>query len=69
MAELAQSAHPMVNTHRQGVLMLLGATLAWSSAGLFARAIPLDTPTVILWKWPAVPKRPMQRFWNGTRTR
>lgn len=50
MAELAQSAHPMVNTHRQGVLMLLGATLAWSSAGLFARAIPLDTPTVILWR-------------------
>ena len=40
----------MVNAHRQGVLMLLGATLAWSSAGLFARAIPLDTPTVILWR-------------------
>jgi hypothetical protein len=30
----------MVNAHRQGVLMLLGATLAWSTAGLFARAIP-----------------------------
>ena len=40
----------MVNAHRQGVLMLLGATLAWSTAGLFARAIPLDTPTVILWR-------------------
>ena len=40
----------MVNAHRQGVLMLLGATLAWSSAGLFARAIPLDTPTVIFWR-------------------
>lgn len=50
MATLAKSAASMVNTHRQGVLMLLGATLAWSSAGLFARAIPLDTPTVILWR-------------------
>jgi drug/metabolite transporter (DMT)-like permease len=30
--------------------MLLGATLAWSTSGLFARAIPLDTPTVILWR-------------------
>lgn len=50
MAKAAESPHSMVNTHRQGVLMLLGATLAWSSAGLFARAIPLDTPTVILWR-------------------
>ncbi|HMS94397.1 MAG TPA: DMT family transporter [Tabrizicola sp.] len=50
MATVAESPHPMVNHHRQGVLMLLGATLAWSSAGLFARAIPLDTPTVILWR-------------------
>ena len=24
--------------------------MAWSTAGLFARAIPLDTPTVILWR-------------------
>lgn len=40
----------MVDAHRQGVLMLIGATLAWSTAGLFARAIPLDTPTVILWR-------------------
>jgi drug/metabolite transporter (DMT)-like permease len=36
--------------HRTGLMLLLGATLAWSSAGLFARAIPLDTPTVILWR-------------------
>lgn len=40
----------MVDAHRQGILMLLGATLAWSTSGLFARAIPLDTPTVILWR-------------------
>lgn len=40
----------MVDAHRQGVLLLLASTLAWSTSGLFARAIPLDTPTVILWR-------------------
>lgn len=35
---------------RQALLLLFGATLAWSTSGLFARAIPLDTPTVILWR-------------------
>lgn len=35
---------------RTALFLLLGATLAWSTAGLFARAIPLDTPTVILWR-------------------
>lgn len=36
--------------HRTGIALLFGATLAWSTAGLFARAIPLDTPTVIFWR-------------------
>jgi drug/metabolite transporter (DMT)-like permease len=40
----------MVDAHRQGVLLLLASTVAWSTSGLFARAIPLDTPTVILWR-------------------
>ncbi|MCB6179197.1 DMT family transporter [Rhodobacter sp. Har01] len=40
----------MTDARRRGRLLLLGATLAWSTAGLFARAIPLDTPTVILWR-------------------
>lgn len=40
----------MTEARRSGLLLLLGATLAWSTAGLFARAIPLDTPTVILWR-------------------
>lgn len=35
---------------RTAYLLLFGATLAWSTSGLFARAIPLDTPTVILWR-------------------
>ena len=35
---------------RRALLLLFGATLAWSTSGLFARAIPLDTPTVILWR-------------------
>ena len=50
MADAAQSPAAVVAAHRQGILMLLGATLAWSTSGLFARAIPLDTPTVILWR-------------------
>ena len=37
-------------SNRLGLALLFGATLAWSTAGLFARAIPLDTPTVILWR-------------------
>jgi len=40
----------MIDAHRQGILMLLGATLAWSTSGLFARAITVDTPTMILWR-------------------
>ena len=40
----------MTAERRTGLLLLLGATLAWSSSGLFARAIPLDTPTVIMWR-------------------
>lgn len=36
--------------HRQAVLMMAGAALAWSSAGLFTRALPLDTATMVLWR-------------------
>jgi len=50
MAAPAQSPAAMVDAHRRGVLLLLASTVAWSTAGLFARAIPLDTPTVILWR-------------------
>ncbi len=38
--------------HRKGVLLLIGATLAWSTAGLFARSIHLDAPTMTLWRAP-----------------
>ncbi len=40
----------MSRDRRIGLLLLLGASLAWSTSGLFARAIPHDTPTVILWR-------------------
>lgn len=49
MARPAQSPPALLMDHT-AFLLLLGATLAWSTAGLFARAIPLDTPTVILWR-------------------
>jgi drug/metabolite transporter (DMT)-like permease len=52
MAPLAQSTTAVVlsPTRQTGLLLLLGATLAWSTAGLFARGIDLDTPTVIFWR-------------------
>jgi drug/metabolite transporter (DMT)-like permease len=50
MAAPAQGSAILVDAHRQGILMLLGATLAWSTSGLFARAITVDTPTMILWR-------------------
>ena len=49
MADASQSPAALL-AHRQGILMLLGATLAWSTSGLFARAITVDTPTMILWR-------------------
>lgn len=49
MAATAQGTGGFL-TDRSALWLLFGATLAWSSAGLFARAIPLDTPTVILWR-------------------
>ena len=35
---------------RSGVLMLIGASVCWSTSGLFIRAIHLDTATIILWR-------------------
>jgi drug/metabolite transporter (DMT)-like permease len=36
--------------HRTGILLLIGATLAWSTAGLFARAIQLDVASLVFWR-------------------
>ncbi|WP_430464601.1 DMT family transporter [Tabrizicola sp.] len=49
MGWAAQSAKALL-MDRTALALLFGATLAWSTSGLFARAIPLDTPTVILWR-------------------
>lgn len=40
----------MTDPRRTALALLFGATLAWSTSGLFARAIPLDAATVILWR-------------------
>jgi drug/metabolite transporter (DMT)-like permease len=42
----------MMADRRKGVLLLIGATLAWSTAGLFARSIHMDAPTMTLWRAP-----------------
>jgi drug/metabolite transporter (DMT)-like permease len=42
----------LMSDHRKGVLLLIAATLAWSTAGLFARAIHVDVATMTLWRAP-----------------
>ncbi len=37
-------------SHRNGVLLVFASAVAWSTSGLFTRAIPVDTPTTILWR-------------------
>ena len=39
-------------SHRTGVLLLLGSAVAWSTAGLFVRLIPLDAMSMIVWRGP-----------------
>jgi len=39
-----------LNTYFIGLLLVSAATLAWSSAGLFTRLIPLDSWTMLLWR-------------------
>ncbi len=35
---------------RLGVLYVTGSAIAWSTAGLFTRLLPLDAPTLLLWR-------------------
>ena len=41
---------PGMNSYFTGMLLVTAATLAWSSAGLFTRMIPLDSWTLLLWR-------------------
>jgi drug/metabolite transporter (DMT)-like permease len=41
------------SSHLTGFLMLLGSAVAWSTAGLFVRAIPLDAMSMVAWRGPA----------------
>ncbi len=38
------------NSHRLGVLLVTASAVAWSTAGLFTRAIPLDVATLLVWR-------------------
>lgn len=40
----------MTSSHRLGLILVAIATLAWSTAGLFTRAIHADLLTVIIWR-------------------
>lgn len=39
-----------VEQRRLGVLLVLGATIAWSTAGFFTRLIQLDPWTILVWR-------------------
>jgi drug/metabolite transporter (DMT)-like permease len=37
-------------TYHLGVALVIAAALAWSTAGLFTRALTADTPTILFWR-------------------
>ena len=41
---------PGDTTYLTGLILVTAATLAWSTAGLFTRLIPLDSWTLLLWR-------------------
>lgn len=40
----------VVSKHLLGVLCVIGATIAWSTAGFFTLSVSVDTPTVLVWR-------------------
>ncbi len=36
--------------YRLGLLLVIAAAVAWSTAGLFTRALSVDTPTILFWR-------------------
>jgi drug/metabolite transporter (DMT)-like permease len=36
--------------YRLGLLLVMAAAVAWSTSGLFTRALALDTPTILFWR-------------------
>ena len=41
---------PLTADHKTGLILILVSTLAWSTAGLFTRAISVDVYTVLVWR-------------------
>jgi drug/metabolite transporter (DMT)-like permease len=37
-------------TYRLGIILVTAAAVAWSTSGLFTRALTADTPTVLFWR-------------------
>ncbi|MGB8817704.1 MAG: DMT family transporter, partial [Rhizobiaceae bacterium] len=37
-------------SYRLGLILVTASALVWSTAGLFTRIIPVDTPTMLLWR-------------------
>ena len=47
---LSSRSLPRISPWLSGLLLVSCATLAWSTAGLFTRIIPLDSWTLLLWR-------------------
>ena len=51
MTALLDHASPAPHAnYRYGLALVIASTVAWSLAGLFSRAIPLDAWTMLVWR-------------------
>ena len=47
---MARAAAPLIGPHSRGVLLVVASACVWSTAGLFARAVPVDVWTMQFWR-------------------
>jgi len=47
---MGEAANTLPSSHRMGLLLVTASAVAWSTAGLFTRMIPLDTGTMLVWR-------------------
>jgi len=45
-----EAPNALVSSHRLGLFLVTASAVAWSTAGLFTRMIPLDTGTMLVWR-------------------
>ncbi|TLP67147.1 DMT family transporter [Parasedimentitalea maritima] len=48
--QVSEALFAQRNGHQLGLLLVAVSAVAWSTAGLFTRLIPLDTGTILVWR-------------------